>query len=169
MWFLIPLVVGGGLLLHNLTKKNKGIELEEEDIIENGGIKIEYRRIYICHSYDDSNLYKKLAKKLKFTDDYRVFNHSIPKNKQRNAESDEELKAIFRQQMAGCSHVFVLASSDIPQKSYVKMELEVARELGKEIIAVLGRDKYTIPAFINKLANKKVTNDTRNLKKQSTK
>jgi hypothetical protein len=71
--------------------------------------------------------------------------------------------------MAGCSHVFVLASSDIPRKSYVKMELEVAHELEKEIIAVLGRDQYKIPPFINKLANKKVTNDTRNLKKQFTK
>jgi hypothetical protein len=87
MWFLIPLALGGGLLLHNLTKKDKELELDEEDIIEKGGIKIEYRRIYICHSYDDSSLYKKLAKKLKYTEDYRVFNHSIPKEMQKMMRS----------------------------------------------------------------------------------
>ncbi|MDI9876596.1 TIR domain-containing protein [Flectobacillus rivi] len=166
MWFLIPLALGGGLILHNLKKKKIASDKEDTVAIEKEDIRIEYRRIYICHSFDDSSLYEKLARKLKFTEEYKIFNHSIPKNKRRNTQSDEELRVIFRQQMSGCTHVFVLASPDIPKKSYVKMELEVAQELGKEIVAVTGRNQFKIPPFIRKMSNVLVTNDTRNLKKQ---
>jgi MTH538 TIR-like domain (DUF1863) len=163
---MIPVVVGGGLLLHNLINRNKDEDIDEDEVIANGGEKIEYRRIYICHSYYDSSSYNKLAKKLKMTEDFKVFNHSIPISKKRDTKDKEELREVFRQQMAGCSHVFVLASPDLPRKSYVKIELEVAKELGKEVIAVTDRYQYSIPPFIKKLSDKIVTNDTRNLKKQ---
>ncbi|CAH0996177.1 hypothetical protein EMA8858_02307 [Emticicia aquatica] len=166
MWFLIPLAIGGGLILQSLVKKSGKEKLNEDSILDNGEIKIEYRRVYICHSYYDSTSYNKLAKKLKMAEDFRIFNHSIPEKKKKHNKNDEELRAIFRKQMGGCSHVFVLASSDIPRKSYVKIELEIAKELGKEIIAVVGKDQYNIPPFIKKLADIEVTNDTRNLKKQ---
>lgn len=123
MWFLVPILVSGFLLLKR--SRNGSEEVEE----------LPYRRIYICHSLYDTKSYKKVVRKLKLSDDFKVMNHSIPKHKQRENDGDDELRDIFRGQMKNCTHVFVLATSDLPQKSYVKMELEVAKELGKKIIA----------------------------------
>jgi hypothetical protein len=166
MWQIITAVVGGGLLLHKFIKGQREENFSKGEIFKKDGEKLENRRIYICHSYDDSASYNKLIRKLKTTDNRKVYDHSIPVSKKRNIVDNNELRAIFKQQMAGCSHVFVLASSDIPRKSYVKTELEVAKELGKVIIAVTDKDQYSIPPFIKKLADETVTNDKRNLKKQ---
>lgn len=68
--------------------------------------------------------------------------------------------------MKNCTHVFVLATSDLPQKSYVKMELEVAKELRKKIIAIRpDRDSYYVPPFIQKFNPEYISNNIRTIQK----
>ncbi|MCR9062889.1 MAG: TIR domain-containing protein [Cytophagales bacterium] len=154
MWHLIPAAIIGHLIL-----------TRDEDSGFYEKIELDYRRIYVCHSFYDSRSYKQLIKKLKLSEDFKIWNHSIPEHKQRKVKNDEELRAIFRRQMAGCTYVFVYANSNLPQKSYVKMELEVAQELGKTIYAVRPKGTYYIPQFIKKFDPEYIWNDIRTLQK----
>jgi hypothetical protein len=154
MWFLIPAALG--LLAFSKNKEKSGFEDKME---------LEHHRIYICHSFYDSKTYKALVRKLKLSDDHKVRNLSIPQHKQRKVKDDEELRAVFKQQMRGCSHVFIYANSNIPKKSYVKMELEVAQELGKAIFAIRPKGTYYIPPFIKQFNPEYIWNDIRTVQK----
>jgi hypothetical protein len=95
MWFLIPASLGLLALVKNNEKS--GFEYKME---------FDQRCIYTCHSFYDSKTYKALVRKLKLSNVHKVWNHSIPQHKQRTVKDDEELRAVFKQQMRGCSHVF---------------------------------------------------------------
>lgn len=157
MWFLIPIAAAGILLLRK--KKSSNDDLVQEEI------KLDYRRIYICHSFRDSKSYKRIVKKLKLAENYHVWNHSIPRHKQKVVETEDELREAFKSQMRGCSHIFVLATSDLPRKSYVKMEIEVAQELGKRIIAIRPKGSTYVPKFTKDAKPEYISNDIRTVQK----
>lgn len=157
MWFLLPAVATGVLLLRKINQTNETIQEEN--------VSLDYRRIYICHSFCDTKSYKKVVRKLKLSEEYKVWNHSIPQHKQRKVKDDDELREVFKSQMRGCSHVFVLATSGLPRKSYVRMEIEVAQELGKRIIAIRSKGSYYVPPFIKKANPEYISNDIRTVQK----
>lgn len=120
------------------------------------------RRIFISHSWSlSSRDYRELAIKLRGA--HLVYDHSIPKRKKRAVRSNEELRCVFRNQLLWCSKVFVLADKDLPANGHVVMELDVAAELGKEIIAIQPNDKWEVPEFIRRRAHRVITNDTTSL------
>lgn len=120
------------------------------------------RRIFISHSWSlSSRDYKELAIKLRGA--HLVYDHSIPKKKKRAVRSDEELRCVFRNQLLWCSKVFVLADKDLPANGHVVMELDVAAELGKEIIAIQPNDKWEVPDFIRRRAHRVINNNTTSL------
>jgi hypothetical protein len=120
------------------------------------------RRIFISHSWRlSSRDYKELASKLRSV--HLVYDHSIPKRKKRIVRSEEELRDIFRKQLLWCSKVFVLADKDLPANGHVAMELDVAAELGKEIIAIQPNDQWAVPDFIRQRAHHIIANNTKSL------
>jgi MTH538 TIR-like domain (DUF1863) len=157
MWFLIPIAAAGILLLRK-KKSSEAVIVEEE-------IKLDYRRIYICHSFRDSKSYKRIVKKLKLAENCKVWNHSIPQHKQKEVKNDEELREAFKSQIRGYSHIFVLATSGLPRKSYVKMEIEVAQELGKRIIAIKPRGSTYVPKFIKDAKPEYISSNVRTVQK----
>lgn len=160
MWFLIPIAAAGILLLRK-KKSSEAVIVEEE-------IKLDYRRIYICHSFRDSKSYQRIVKKLKLAENYKVWNHTIPRHKQKDVKDDDELREAFKSQIKGCSHVFVLATSGLPPESYVKMEIEVAKELGKRIIAIKPRGSNYVPKFIKDAKPEYISSNVRTVQKTLT-
>ncbi|MBB3841055.1 hypothetical protein FHS57_005076 [Runella defluvii] len=80
-------------------------------------------------------------------------------------KDDNELREVFKSQMRGCTHVFVLTTSGLPRKSYVRMEIEVAQELGKIIIAIRPKGSNYVPPFIKKANPEYISNDIRTVQK----
>lgn len=117
------------------------------------------RRIFISHSWRLSTRdYQNLATKLKSV--HLVYDHSIPRRKKRPIHSEEELRDIFRNQLLWCSKVFVLADKNLPSNGHVVMELDVAAELGKEIIAIQPNSQWAVPDFIRQRAHRVIANNT---------
>ncbi|KAB7725847.1 hypothetical protein F5984_25500 [Rudanella paleaurantiibacter] len=145
---MIPalLIVGAAALLVNAISK------DDEDV------QIQRKRLFISHSWKlSSSDYRKFVSKLKYETNF--YNHSIPQNKAFNTWDKEELREIFRQQMAGCQKIFVLAHSSLRKNSYVGVELEIASSMGKQIIAVKPYGQQAIPTFIKKYATEVISNN----------
>lgn len=120
------------------------------------------RRIFISHSWRlSSRDYQDLANKLKSV--HLVYDHSIPKRKKRPIHNEEELRDVFRNQLLWCSKVFVLADKSLPSNGHVVMELDVAAELGKEIIAIQPNSQWAVPDFIRQRAHRIIANNTTSL------
>jgi hypothetical protein len=111
------------------------------------------RRIFISHSWRLSSYsYQEISNKLTL-EGAAIYNHSIPKYKARLIQPTESIRTLFRKQLLWCSKVFVLAHPELSPAGYVAMELEVAAELGKEIIAIQSNRHASIPQFIRRYAN----------------
>ena len=152
---MIPLLlIGGAALLVSA--------IFEDD---NSNEEIPQRRIFISHSWQKSSTeYHKFITKLKFGE-VGHYNHSIPEENAFDATKRKELEEIFRGQIVNCSKIFVLATKGINSKSYVGLELQIAKELRKEIIAVKPHGQEDIPAFIKKYADFTISNNIKSIKK----
>lgn len=67
--------------------------------------------------------------------------------------------------MIWCSKVFVLADKELPLDSYVLAEMDIAAELGKEIIAIQPDPFYPVPHFIRRRAHCIIANDAHEIKR----
>lgn len=132
-------VIGGSVLL------GKIIESLEESEEKNP-------RIFISHSWDFDNDYWKLIQNLG-NYDFDYYNHSIDKGKALNAKTSKEIEEGVRRKIKGCSKVLILAGT-YATREWIKKELEIARELNKEIIVVKPRGKNTVPNHLKYKADK---------------
>jgi hypothetical protein len=173
--FLIKLItiISLGILLFHLVSRlkrlnwlsNKRYGTEKRNAQPKSSskqCKARARRIFISHSWRLSTRdYQDLAAKLKSV--HLVYDHSIPRRKKRPVHSEEELRDIFRNQLLWCSKVFVLADKNLPSNGHVVMELDVAAELGKEIIAIQPNSQWAVPNFIRQRAHRIIANNTNSL------
>jgi hypothetical protein len=145
MWPVVAIIGGFWLLDEYLTKR------EAE--------KINGKRLFISHSWKKSSCeYKKFVNKLHM-EEVDFFDHSIPEEKAVDAESRAELRKVFRNKMRNCDVVFVLATSGTKESSFVGLELEIAEELQKEIIAITPHGQSSVPPFIKRKASKIISNN----------
>ena len=93
--------------------------------------------LFISHSWTYSDAYEKLVKILNGVSDFTYRNYSVPKNDPiHNAPYDYQLRAAIRNQMQHASCVLVLAGVYSTYSKWIKIELELAAEMGKKIIAI---------------------------------
>ena len=93
--------------------------------------------LFISHSWTYSDAYEKLVALLDKASDFSYKNYSVPKNDPiHNARYDYQLKAAIRNQMQPSSCVLVLAGVYSTYSKWINIELELASELGKKIIAI---------------------------------
>ena len=93
--------------------------------------------LFISHSWTYSDAYEKLVKMLNNVSNFTYRNYSVPKNDPiHNAPYDYQLKAAIRNQMQHASCVLVLAGVYSTYSKWIKIELELAAEMGKKIIAI---------------------------------
>ena len=93
--------------------------------------------LFISHSWAYSDAYEKLIKLLNSTDDFSYKNYSVPKDDPiHNAKYDYQLKEAIRNQMKYASSVLILAGVYSTYSKWINIEIELAQEMGKKIIAV---------------------------------
>ena len=93
--------------------------------------------LFISHSWTYSDEYAKLINILNGVSGFTYRNYSVPKDDPiHNAPYDFQLKAAIRNQMQHASCVIVLAGVYSTYSRWIKIELDLAREMGKKIIAI---------------------------------
>lgn len=93
--------------------------------------------LFISHSWAYSDAYENLINLLNLADNFSYKNYSVPKDDPiHNARYDYQLKAAIRNQMQNASCVLILAGVYSTYSKWINIEIELAQELGKRIIAI---------------------------------
>lgn len=93
--------------------------------------------LFISHSWTYSDAYEKLISLLKNDPYFSFKDYSVPKNDPiHNARYDYQLKMAIRDQMKYASCVLFLAGVYSTYSKWINIEIEIAQELGKKIIAI---------------------------------
>lgn len=93
--------------------------------------------LFISHSWTYSNTYNDLVRLLDDKPYFIYKNYSVPKNDPiHNANSASQLKAAIRNQMQHASCVLILAGVYSTYSKWINIEIELAQEMGKRVIAI---------------------------------
>lgn len=93
--------------------------------------------LFISHSWTYSDAYEKLVKLLNSAPGFTYRNYSVPKNDPiHNAPYEYQLRDAIRNQMQHASCVLVLAGVYSTYSKWINIELELATQMGKRIIAI---------------------------------
>lgn len=96
--------------------------------------------LFISHSWDYTDSYNCLVKLLDNAPYFSYRNYSVPKDDpiviRNNMYYSSELRNKIRIQMRNCSVVLILAGVYASYSDSINMEIEVANELNKPIIAI---------------------------------
>ena len=93
--------------------------------------------LFISHSWTYSSQYNGLVSLLNQYPYFSYKNYSVPKDDPiHHANNDRQLKAAIRRQMEPASCVLILAGVYSSYSKWINIEIELAQEMGKKIIAV---------------------------------
>lgn len=93
--------------------------------------------LFISHSWTYSNAYEGLIRLLDAKSYFSYKNYSVPKNDPiHNAYYDYQLREAIRRQMQNASCVLILAGVYATYSKWINIEIELARSMGKRIIAI---------------------------------
>lgn len=93
--------------------------------------------IFISHSWTYNNQYIGLLNLLDSVSNFTYLDYSIPKDDPiHNAKYDFQLKAAIRNKMQHASCVLILAGVYSTYSKWINIEIELAQEMGKKIIAI---------------------------------
>lgn len=93
--------------------------------------------LFISHSWTYSTQYGNLVHLLDANPYFSYKNYSVPKNNPiHNAPYEFQLKEAIRRQMQPASCVIILAGVYSTYSKWINIEIELAKEMGKRIIAV---------------------------------
>lgn len=93
--------------------------------------------LFISHSWNYSNTYDNLVRLLNNKPYFSYKNYSVPKNDPiHNASNDYQLKNAIRQQMRHASCILILSGVYSSYSKWINIEIELAKELNKKIIAI---------------------------------
>lgn len=93
--------------------------------------------LFISHSWSYSDAYDSLVNLLDSNPYFNYKNYSVPKDDPiHNARYDYQLKEAIKNQMQHASCVLILAGIYSTYSKWINIEIELAQEMGKKIIAV---------------------------------
>ena len=93
--------------------------------------------IFISHSWSYSNQYQGLVRLLNNAAYFSYKNYSVPKDDPiHNASNTYALKKAIRNQMQYASCIIILTGVYSTYSKWINIEIELAKEMGKKIIAV---------------------------------
>ena len=93
--------------------------------------------LFISHSWTYSGAYDRLVEMLNDAPGFSYKNFSVPKDDPiHNATYDYQLKAAIRNQMQHASCILILAGVYSTYSKWINIEIQLAQEMGKRIIAV---------------------------------
>ena len=93
--------------------------------------------LFISHSWTYSNQYDNLLDLLDADRSFAYRNYSVPKDDPiHNAKYDYQLKEAIEKQMKYSSCVLILAGVYSTYSKWINIEIELAQEMGKTIVAI---------------------------------
>lgn len=93
--------------------------------------------LFISHSWTYSGSYDRLVEMLNDAPGFSYKNYSVPKDDPiHNATYDYQLRAAIRNQMQHASCILILAGVYSTYSKWINIEIQLAQEMGKRIIAV---------------------------------
>lgn len=93
-------------------------------------------RIFISHSWAYSSPYDKIESFLT-QEGVKYYNHSVPKDDPIHTNgTDKQLRAAIEAKIKGCSCVIILAGVYATYSKWINIEIELAKQYNKPIIAV---------------------------------
>ena len=93
--------------------------------------------LFISHSWAYGYAYDGLINLLNKRRYFEYRNYSVPKNDPiHNAKNDSQLRTAIRKQMQPVSCVLILAGVYSTYSKWINIEIELAKEMGKRIIAI---------------------------------
>lgn len=102
-----------------------------------GNLTMTTYNLFISHSWTYSDAYDKLVGLLNAKPYFYYKNYSVPKDDPiHNAQSQVELAKRIRQQMQPASCVLILAGVYSTYSKWINIEIELAKSMGKKIIAI---------------------------------
>ena len=117
--------------------------------------------LFISHSWTYGEYYDGLLRLLNSHPTFLYSNYSIPKdNPIHNATNDTQLRAAIRAKMQHASCVVILAGVYATYSKWIKIEIELAKEMGKRIIAVEPRGAEHTSAVVKQAAHQIVRRNT---------
>lgn len=112
--------------------------------------------IFISHSWSYNSQYIGLRNLLNSAPNFTYRDYSVPKDDPiHNAKYDYQLKAAIRNKMQHASCVLILAGVYSTYSKWINIEIELAQEMGKKIIAIelwgAERTSVTVKSNANKI------------------
>ena len=93
--------------------------------------------LFISHLWAYSDAYSKLMELLSNAPYFNFKNYSVPKDDPiHNAPNDYQLRAAIKNQMQHASCVLILAGVYATYSKWINIEIQLAQEMGKKIIAI---------------------------------
>ena len=93
--------------------------------------------LFISHSWSYSEHYDRLVSLLDAAKDFEYKNYSVPEDDPiHNAPSQSQLKEAIRKQMQPVSCVIILAGVYSTYSKWINIEIGLAKDMNKKIIAV---------------------------------
>ena len=119
-------------------------------------------RVFISHSWTYDKEFNNLIQRFEEYG-FGYYNHSIPKDKPLDVNGKRELLEGIRRKMINCSKFIILAGMYVNNSKIIKEEIKMAKELGKEIIAIRPHGINRIPKIIRDNANVVIGTHTPNI------
>lgn len=144
-WLRILIIAGGTILLGYLIAKLLEYLFGDEKPEKN-------QRLFISHSWKSDKDYWTLIRRFEYYN-FDFYNHSIPEEKAVDAETTTKIEKSIRNKIWGCSKVLVLAGP-YANNYWIKKEIEIAKQLNKEVIAIRPWNQKGIPKYLENNADK---------------
>lgn len=95
--------------------------------------------LFLSHSWKYNDAYENLVALLdkQKGNNFSYSNYSVPKDDPiHNAKNDKELREAIKNQMAKCSNIIILAGVYASYSKWINIEIDLAKEMDKKIIAI---------------------------------
>ena len=125
-----------------------------------------HHNLFLSHSWKYSDAYDGLVTLLNNREDrdFTYSNYSVPKDDPiHNAANDLLLKAAIRAQMVRCSKIIILAGVYATYSKWINIEIQLAKEMGKKIIAVQPWGAEKTSTVVKNNADRVITWNSRSL------
>ena len=111
--------------------------------------------LFISHSWAYGDAYDKLIRMLDSDRYFKYKDYSVPKNNPiHNAPYDYQLRAAIKNQMQHASCVLILAGVYATYSKWINIEIQLAKEMNKPIIAIESWGSERTSSIVKNNANK---------------
>ena len=123
---------GGGGYTGGIDRANNLEDMARRRLAEVGRI----CNIFVPHAWDYEGDYQRLLGLLNGVEGFEFKDYSVPKEEPLEGGTNKELEDALRRQMISSSVVVIPAGMYVHYREWIQKEIQLAKELGKPIIAV---------------------------------